>query len=374
MNYLFSLSMISTNESTNITKNIYKKLQSGNEYDKEYFCKKDNLIKYLKNNFPTFFEQFELSDFINRGSQGYVYKGKNKISSDNKECAFKFYIKKRREDENKKQKKDKKKEEQNFKEILILKKLHHPNIIKFLDLYKINEDSYFSTLELGVNGDLNILLKKVLKRNVLSETCINYFAKPILESLQYIHRCKIFHLDIKPGNIVVDSELNPKLTDFSVSCSFNNLKQEDLVKFPFVGTGKYIAPEILNRKVMQMKYGEKIDIYSFGVTLYVLAFGTYPYNLNDIKGNQFDSILEMINKENLIFPQDIEVSEKFRDFLSKILEKDYKKRITIKNALNHPWIKGHQILYDEKENLANNRKFLIYLITNGIPKFNEYIK
>ena len=359
--------LVSTLANTKYVKPEQKLLLSKIKDEKDYFCSKENLINHIRGVYPVFFEQFEISDFINNGSEGYVYKGKYKKGLDNKKYAFKFCIKKRKEE-------DKKDIKNQFQEISIVKKLHHPNINQILAFNKMGEDSYFSVLEFGQYGDLDNFQNKLLKRKTLSETCINFFAKPILESLQYIHKCKIIHMDIKQGNILISSELNPKLIDFSASCSYDEFEPEDIVKFPFVGTNKYIAPEIIKREQMKIKYAEKIDIYSFGITLYTLAFNIYPYNLSDIKGKQYDKILEKIQSEKLEFPKDIKVSEKFKDFLSKVLEKDYKKRISIKEALNHPWIQAYQILFDEEQNIANQENFLIKLITNSIPKFNQYIK
>ena len=93
-----------------------------------------------------------------------------------------------------------------------------------------------------------------------------------------------------------------------------------------------MAPEILNEKEIEVKYCEKIDIYSLGVTLYNLAFASYPYNLNEVKGDDYKEIKEKVNNENLSFPADFEVSEKFKNFLRNVLEKDYKKRYNIKEA------------------------------------------
>ena len=305
-----------------------------------------------------------LLNYLNNGSVGYVYEGKYK-NNPNQKYAFKFSIKK---------KEDKKEDKNKFQEISLVKKLHHQNINQILAFIKMNQNSFFSVLELGKNGDLDYFLTNLLKRKILSETCINYFAKQILDSLFYIHRCKIVHMDIKPGNILIDSDLIPKLIDFSASCSYSDFNPEDLVKFPFIGTGKYIPPEIINHTHMKIKFAQRIDIYSLGITLYYLAFGIYPYDLNNVKSKEYDNILKKIQAENLTFPKEIKVSEKFKDFLTKLLDKDYQKRITIKEALNHPWIKGWQIIDDEKQNIACLENFLIKLVTDNIPKFNEYIK
>ena len=238
----------------------------------------------------------------------------------------------------------------------------------------MDDYSNFCVLELGKHGDLENFQKKLLKRKVLSKTIICYFTKQILEALKYIHKCKIIHMDIKQGNILVDSNLNIKLTDFSVSCSYSAFHPEDLVKFPYVGTSKYMSPEIIERTHMKIKEGCKIDIYSLGVTLYNLAFGCYPYNLDEVGSKDYDNILKKIKEENLEFPKDRNVSELFKDFLKKLLEKDYTKRFNILEALNHPWIKGADIIFDEKEQSFCYENFLINLITDNIPKFNHYLK
>jgi serine/threonine protein kinase len=108
-------------------------------------------------------------------------------------------------------------------------------------------------------------------------------------------------MDIKQGNILVDSNLNIKLTDFSVSCSFASFHPEDLVKFPFVGTNKYMSPEIINRTHMKIKEASKIDIYSLGVTLYDLAFGEYPYKLKEVGSRDYDNILKIFKMKNWNF-------------------------------------------------------------------------
>lgn len=351
----FINSVISTQETTKKPKNINEM------YD---FCKKKYMQDYINQYCPQFNEQFELLDYVNRGSTGYVYGIKSKIGN-NRKYAVKFCIKKNREE-----KEDKNK----YQEISIQKKLHHKNVNQILAFIKMKEGSYFSISENGKHGDMINFLYKLLKKNTLSETCLLYFAKQILDSLEYINRCKIVHMDVKPSNILLDSELNPKIIDFSASCSFADFSPEDVVKFPFIGTGKFIAPEIIKKTHLKVKYAEKIDIYSLGVTLYYLYFGIYPYNLNNIDNHDYASISKQIEKENLEFPKDYNASNMLKDFLTKLLEKDYMKRLTIKEALNHSWIQGWQILEDEKLNIACLESFLINMVTDNIYKFNRFQK
>ena len=84
--------------------------------------------------------------------------------------------------------------------------------------------------------------------------------------------------------------------------------------------------------------------------------------------------MRQIQTKKLEFPEKRKISLKFKDFLGKCLEKDYKKRIGIREAFNHPWIKASKAIFDEKENLGCLENFLIKMITDNISNFNELIK
>ena len=352
-------------ESTNLSVKELKPMNTSEmkEKFKNSFKEKLSLLNYLNKNNPSFNEDFELIRFISAGATGVVYEGQMKKRKNAQKLAFKFkYSKKGNRDRDE------------FQEIGILKKLHHKNITNIYAFTKIGTSMHYCVLELGKHGDLEKFMKILLKRKVLPETILCYFAQQILEGLEYMHKCKIIHNDIKQGNIVVDANLDIKITDFSVSCTYANFKPDDCVEFPFMGTSKYICPEILSHTQMPVKEACKIDLYSLGVTLYELAFGEYPYKLNEVEHKDYENILKNINNLKLEFPKDKKISPVCRDFLRHLLEKDYKNRYNIEQAMNHPWIKGAKIIKDEKENIFCLESFLINTITDNIPKFNEYIE
>ena len=358
----FDIESEPTNPTTKCISQSSNVLNDKKEAFKTLFSNKEYLENYLRKNYPSFGEEFELTNFISTGGTGVVYAGQLKKRKNAQKLAIKFKYSKR-------QNRDK----DEFQEIGILKKLHHKNITNIYAFSKVGTLMHYCVLDLGKHGDLEKFMKTLLKRKVLSETILCYFTQQILEALEYIHKCKIIHNDIKQGNIVVDANLDIKITDFSVSCTYANFEPDDCVEFPFMGTSKYICPEILGHVKMAVKEACKIDLYSLGVTLYELAFGKYPYKLNEVENKKYDDILNNIKKEKLEFPKDKKISTLFKDFLSHLLDKDYHTRYDIQQAMNHPWIKGAKIIKDEKENIYYLESFLINIITDNISKFNDYI-
>lgn len=141
-----------------------------------------------------------------------------------------------------------------------------------------------------------------------------------------------------------------------------------------MGTSKFICPEILGRILMPIREACKIDLYSLGVTLYLCAFGLYPYDLNNVDRQNYDNILKNIKTKPLKFPTDTKFSPIGQNFLKGLLENDYEKRFNIYQALNHPWIKGAQYINDEKENIGSIENFLAKLITDNVYNFNCYLE
>ena len=324
---------------------------------KDRFSNIKNAKSYISKINNRFNENFNIEECIGAGSESFVYK--TKIKKNGRIIATKMIVRDIGE-------------KANINEINISKKLKNLNIINIYGASTIRKDEVDCIMmEFTKFGNLRDFQKK-LKRNILSESFLCFMTYQILNALNHCHKCKIAHLDLKPQNIVVDESLNLKLIDFSISIDYSQIYSEEII-MPLRGTNFYISPEILSSRTIKVKDINKIDLYSLGVILYNLAFGHYPFGLNEKDVDDFSSIYNKITS-NFEIKNDKNYSPYFIDFLGKLLEKDIDKRIDIYEALNHYWVKGGELLFKEKENLYNIGNFLIYLITDHFKSFNDYIK
>lgn len=365
------------NDKINIQKNKLRQL-------KEYYKTKTNLYNYLKNRqCSQFLEDFELLDYISSGCSGVVYKGCNRKNLDDPVC-LKFLLNKLDSEEREKQfNKDKKDDnienKQNnapiLEEIKIQQKFHHKNIAKYYDYCDL-KDYGCIIMELAEYGDLNYIQKKLIQQNCLSETFLAYITKQILDGLFYIHKLKIIHMDIKPHNILINKNLEIKITDFSVSLSYEKTKNSEKIKLPLTGTNPFMSPEVLNKEQIDIEDASKIDMFSLGIMLYHLAFEEFPYDLNINVKKNFRQAYEKIKYKNLEFPKNKSKSGKYSNlfikFLKNLLDNNIKNRISVFDALDEPWIKATNLIYQEKEK-SDIQKFLMNITTDNIRTFNIYI-
>ena len=325
------------------------------------------LNKYLIEKAPEFYEKFELLEFKKCGSAGSVLKAQTKIKAQNSKAkpkivALKFLFN---------GKEGKAKKEINHQEIIAHGSLKHKNIPQIYGYYKIGDNSCIA-MEYSHYGDLENFKKKVIKRAPLSESLICYILGGLAEAVYYIHtHNKIIHMDIKQQNIVIDDYLNIKLTDYSISINYRNLKY---ISLPMIGTCYYMSPEVLKKETIPANYASKIDVYSIGVLLYLLAFCDYPFKLKEVDNKNYAQILKNIQQYDLEFPTDMENSKPFLNLLRNCLNKDIKKRYDIYQLMNDPFVKGYQIILNEKEKLYNAGKFVIDLMVDNILNFNQYLK
>ena len=334
---------------------------------KEYFKDINNMKLFLKEGCQEFNNNFELLNYVNSGSCGLVFEGKIRNSPTNQRVGLKFLMGKILDE------KREKNAQKKIKELYFQRKLHHKNITGLYGFYEIKTCSCIA-MDYAKYGDLEYFQKKLIQKKNLSETVIAYITFQILEGLQYCHQCKIIHMDIKQQNILIDESLNIKITDFSVSQSYENSKNGSKFCLPLAGTSLYMSPEVLSKMEIDVEDCNKIDMFSLGTLLYNLAFGQFPYNLEFSDRKNFKGILDKITQKNLSFPVTKSYSDLFKKFLKGLLNKNLKQRYSIADAMEDPWMRGAKLIFKEKEKMYDLEKFLINIVTDNIKLFNDYLK
>nr|XP_047937306.1 death-associated protein kinase 2 isoform X3 [Anser cygnoides]XP_047937307.1 death-associated protein kinase 2 isoform X3 [Anser cygnoides]XP_047937308.1 death-associated protein kinase 2 isoform X3 [Anser cygnoides]XP_047937310.1 death-associated protein kinase 2 isoform X3 [Anser cygnoides]XP_047937317.1 death-associated protein kinase 2 isoform X3 [Anser cygnoides] len=229
------------------------------------------------------------------------------------------------------------------REVTILQQTLHANIIKLHDIYE-NKTDVVLILELVSGGELFDFLAQ---KESLSEEEATRFIKQILDGVNYLHSQKIAHFDLKPENIMLLDKNVPiphiKLIDFGLAH-----KIEDGVEFKNIfGTPEFVAPEIVNYEPL----GLAADMWSIGVITYILLSGASPF-----LGETKQETLANITAVNYEFDEEFfsNTSDLAKDFIQKLLVKDTRKRLTIQEALSHPWITTHQL--KEETKVEENKK------------------
>ena len=274
--------------------------------------------KIEKEKFPDeISSKYEIIQEIGRGAFSIVYKVKSK-EDNNIYCLKKINMKKTKDKES---------------EINILSNLNHPNLIKFYYSFA-NEEGIYIIMEFCEYGDLYSLLQSVKKKKVyVNEDIIWDVAMQTLLGLEYLHSKQIIHRDIKLLNLFMTKDKKIKIGDMGMSV---HVEEGEMI-ISRVGTPLYIAPELVKKE----KYDYKIDIWSFGCSLYHLAKTSPPFNdENLIKlGNS------IINEQPAHLPSCY--SNKLYEFILLLMTKNKNKRPSAHEAL--------KLIPEKVKNKLNNK-------------------
>ncbi|KAG4948469.1 hypothetical protein AAZX31_15G072600 [Glycine max] len=165
-------------------------------------------------------------------------------------------------------------EKQFIREVTLLSRLHHQNVIKFSAACR-KPPVYCIITEYLAEGSLRAYLHK-LEHQTISLQKLIAFALDIARGMEYIHSQGVIHRDLKPENILINEDNHLKIADFGIACE--EASCDLLADDP--GTYRWMAPEMIKRK----SYGKKVDVYSFGLILWEMLTGTIPYeDMNPIQ-------------------------------------------------------------------------------------------
>ncbi|MBA0558958.1 hypothetical protein Golob_015943, partial [Gossypium lobatum] len=155
------------------------------------------------------------------------------------------------------------------REIAIMRRLRHPNIVKLIEVLATKTKVYF-VMEFAKGGELFTRIS----RGRFSEDLSRRYFQQLISAVRFCHSRGVFHRDLKPENLLLDDNWNLKITDFGLSAVTDQIRPDGLLH-TLCGTPAYVAPEILAKKGYD---GAKVDVWSCGIVLYVLHAGYLPFN------------------------------------------------------------------------------------------------
>ncbi|XP_043064412.1 calcium/calmodulin-dependent protein kinase kinase 1 isoform X2 [Drosophila ficusphila] len=254
-----------------------------------------------------------------------------------------------------------------YREIAVLKKLDHPNIVKLIEVLDDPlEDSLYMVFELVQQGEV---LRIPTDKPLPEKRAWSIFRESLL-GLEYLHHQKIIHADIKPGNLLLTECGHVKIADLGVCNEFIG-ENAKISNGSTAGTPAFRAPETL--VVGENEYcGKAADVWALGATLYSLVFGNVPFLADSVP-----LLYEKIKKDSVVFPENYLVTENLKSCIVHMLEKEAKDRITVPLLKINSWVTsdGDFPLPTEEENccLVQVDDDEINSVVRSIPKLDTLI-
>ena len=312
--------------------------------------KMESTIKFGKKDFVGKFEGIFLDNYdvikqLGKGGYGKVYRVMNKKTKEIRACKHlsKLSIKNL---------------EKFQREIEILRKADHPNIIKLYEIFE-SKRSYYLIMEECKGGEVfDRIIEHIQKKDMYSEKDASIILRQMMSAVEYCHNNGIAHRDLKPENLLYlndgPEDNNPiKVIDFGLS---QVISPQRKLKTK-VGTAYYVSPEILNGA-----YSEKCDIWSAGVILYILLSGDPPFN-----GPSDLAIYKKIAEMKFDFPENkwSRISDEAKDLIKHMIAPE-NKRYSAREVMEHAWMK---VTSENKTYLNFDPSFLVdYARSNPFKK------
>eukprot|EP00873_Tetraselmis_striata_P024682 jgi/Tetstr1/444946/TSEL_032764.t1 len=216
------------------------------------------------------------------------------------------------------------------REILNHRSLYHPNIIRFKEVF-VTPEHLAIVMEYAEGGEL---FDQISKQGRFSEKDARYYFQQLISGVSYCHKSGVCHRDLKLENTLLAATTSGSMPDVKI-CDFGYSKSLLHHSQPksTVGTPAYIAPEVLQRKEYK---GESADVWSCGVTLYVMLVGAYPFE-DPTDPRNFRKAIQRIMSVTYSIPSSLRLSEECVDLLQRIFVADPTQRINVAGVIDHPW-------------------------------------
>ena len=245
------------------------------------------------------------------------------------------------------------------REMDILKKMHHVNVVRTYEIVS-TESTYYIFMDYCAKGEL---FNYIVEKQHLNEEKSAFFYYQLISGIEYIHKKGVCHRDLKPENLLLTEKNKLKIIDFGLSNYFKG----NLLETP-CGSPCYASPEM----VMGNKYdGFCIDVWSSGIILYAMLCGYLPFE--EMENDEYNEFLfKNIVECNVEYPNEF-ITPVAKDLLSKILVKDPKKRITIEGIKLHSFYLLGELLYKQIfENKGNIDDYMLIIDDDNEEKFIDF--
>jgi len=239
------------------------------------------------------------------------------------------------------------------REIQIMNLCRHPNLLTVYGSFVNGSKLYIVTPYLSAGSCLNLM--KYAYPDGFEELVIATILKQALLGLDYLHKSKLIHRDVKAGNLLIDEDGLVRLGDFGVSSSLMETGERKGLRKTFVGTPCWMAPEVME----QSGYNYKADIWSFGITALELATGHAPF----AKYPPIKVLMLTLQNEPPTLDRDQashKFSKTFKEMIDSCLIKDPTKRPTSEKLLQHPFFKQ-----------AKKKSYLVSTILHNVPPLTQ---
>ena len=284
---------------------------------------------------------YVIAKTLGKGTFGKVKLAYN-IENKNEKYACKILLKSNIKDEDDKMR--------CVREMDILKKMHHVNVVRTYEIISTDK-IYYIFMDFCSKGEL---FNYIVKKQHLSEEQSAFFYYQLINGIEYIHKKGVCHRDLKPENLLLTEKNKLKIIDFGLSNYFRG----SLLETP-CGSPCYASPEM----VMGNKYdGFRIDIWSSGIILYAMLCGYLPFE--EMENDEYNEVLfRNIVECNVEYPSEF-ITPVAKDLLSRILVKDPRKRITIEEIKNHNFYLFGELLYKQTFESMGNFNEYVFLVDN----------